>query len=104
MRSAGFAQKRSSLQCARESEIACWLQSVPRGSEIVVRHNLELIHSDAVLRVTGGAVFAIQGALGLPVRYVGTGEQLELLEVFEPEAFVDAIVSRTAPAGAADEA
>ena len=52
----------------------------------------------------GGAVFGIQGALGLPVRYVGTGEQLELLEVFEPEAFVDAIVSRAAPATATDEA
>ncbi|MFT5151256.1 MAG: fused signal recognition particle receptor, partial [Planctomycetota bacterium] len=33
----------------------------------------------------GGAVFAIKEALGLPVRYVGTGESLELLEVFEPE-------------------
>ena len=42
----------------------------------------------------GGAVFGIRKALGLPVRYVGTGEQLELLEVFEPEAFVDAILSR----------
>jgi hypothetical protein len=32
------------------------------------------------------------GELGLPVRYIGTGEQLELLEPFDPEAFVDAIV------------
>ncbi len=42
----------------------------------------------------GGAVFGIRQALGLPVRYIGTGEQLELLEPFEPEAFVDAIVSK----------
>ena len=48
----------------------------------------------------GGALFGIQEALGLPVRYVGTGEALELLEAFEPEAFVDAIV---APAGEAVE-
>lgn len=41
----------------------------------------------------GGAVFGISEAIGLPVRYIGTGEQLELLEVFEPEPFVDAIVS-----------
>jgi len=41
----------------------------------------------------GGAVFTIQGALGLPVRYIGTGESLELLEAFDPEAFVDAILS-----------
>ncbi|MEZ6005011.1 MAG: signal recognition particle-docking protein FtsY [Planctomycetota bacterium] len=43
----------------------------------------------------GGAVFAIQGALGLPVRYVGTGETLPDLEAFDPEAFVDAIISKT---------
>jgi fused signal recognition particle receptor len=42
----------------------------------------------------GGAVFAIREQLGLPVRYIGTGEQLELLEPFEPQAFVDAIVGR----------
>jgi len=40
----------------------------------------------------GGAVVAIREQLGLPVLYVGTGEQLELLEAFEPEAFVDAIM------------
>ena len=40
----------------------------------------------------GGAVFGIKEALGLPVRYIGTGEDLESLEAFEPEAFVDAIL------------
>jgi fused signal recognition particle receptor len=40
----------------------------------------------------GGALLGIKQALGLPVRYIGTGEQLELLEVFEPEAFVDALL------------
>jgi fused signal recognition particle receptor len=40
----------------------------------------------------GGALFGIKEALGLPVRYIGTGEQLELLEVFEPEAFVAALL------------
>lgn len=47
----------------------------------------------------GGAVFGIRKALGLPVLYVGTGEELELLEVFEPEVFVDAILTRGTPAG-----
>lgn len=42
----------------------------------------------------GGAVFGIRAALDLPVRYIGTGEQLELLEVFDPEAFVDALVGK----------
>jgi len=41
----------------------------------------------------GGAVFTITRELGLPVLYVGTGEAMELLEPFEPEAFVDAIVA-----------
>ncbi|MBL8858197.1 MAG: signal recognition particle-docking protein FtsY [Planctomycetes bacterium] len=40
----------------------------------------------------GGAVFGIKDALDLPVRFIGTGEQLELIEPFQPEAFVDAIV------------
>ena len=48
----------------------------------------------------GGAVFGIQEALQLPVRYIGTGESVELLEAFEPEAFVDAIVSKTVGAEA----
>lgn len=41
----------------------------------------------------GGAVFGIKEALGLPVRYIGTGEQLELLEPFDPNPFVDAIIA-----------
>jgi fused signal recognition particle receptor len=44
----------------------------------------------------GGAVFGIQRALGLPVRYIGTGESLDLLEPFEPESFVDAVLGATA--------
>jgi fused signal recognition particle receptor len=41
----------------------------------------------------GGAVFGIKDALGLPVRYIGTGEQLEMLEPFDPQSFVDAILA-----------
>lgn len=43
----------------------------------------------------GGALFAIKDELGLPIRYIGTGESLELLEAFEPVPFVDAIVSKS---------
>lgn len=43
----------------------------------------------------GGAIFGIKNALGLPVRFIGTGESMELLEPFEPEAFVDAILGKT---------
>jgi fused signal recognition particle receptor len=41
----------------------------------------------------GGAVFSIVHMLGLPVRYIGTGETLEDIEPFEPRAFVDAVLS-----------
>jgi len=41
----------------------------------------------------GGAVVAIAHELGLPVKLVGTGEGLEDLEAFDPEAFVEALLS-----------
>ena len=44
----------------------------------------------------GGAIFGIKEALGLPVRFIGTGESMELLEEFEPVAFVDAILGKIA--------
>ena len=37
----------------------------------------------------GGVVVAIAADLGTPVRLVGVGEQLDDLQVFDPEAFVD---------------
>jgi len=40
-----------------------------------------------------GALFRIQRELGLPVRYVGTGEGKEDFEPFEPAAFVEAILA-----------
>jgi fused signal recognition particle receptor len=43
----------------------------------------------------GGAIFGIKNALGLPVRFIGTGESMEMLEPFEPEPFVDAILGKT---------
>jgi fused signal recognition particle receptor len=39
----------------------------------------------------GGIVFAIEDALGVPVRYVGVGEKLGDLLPFDPDAFVDAL-------------
>lgn len=40
----------------------------------------------------GGVGFAIVDLLGIPVRYVGIGESLEDLAVFNPLAFVDALL------------
>jgi len=40
----------------------------------------------------GGVLFALAREFGIPIRYVGLGEQLEDLRVFDPEAFVDALL------------
>jgi fused signal recognition particle receptor len=39
----------------------------------------------------GGIVFAIAQELGLPVRFIGTGETIDDLEEFDAEAFVDGL-------------
>lgn len=39
----------------------------------------------------GGAIFAIKQRLGLPVKFIGVGEKLEDLEVFDPDAYVEAL-------------
>lgn len=39
----------------------------------------------------GGMVFAIYRELGLPVRFIGTGERIQDLAPFDPAAFVDGL-------------
>ncbi len=45
----------------------------------------------------GGIVVAIREKLGLPVRFVGTGEKIEDLEAFNAAEFVDALFERVQP-------
>ncbi len=40
----------------------------------------------------GGIVLAIAAELGLPVKFVGVGEQVDDLRPFDPEAFVEALL------------
>jgi fused signal recognition particle receptor len=40
----------------------------------------------------GGIAFAITDQLGLPVRFIGTGESLDALAPFDAHAFVDALM------------
>jgi fused signal recognition particle receptor len=40
----------------------------------------------------GGIVFAIEEELGIPVRFVGTGEKADDFAEFDPKAFVDGIL------------
>jgi fused signal recognition particle receptor len=42
----------------------------------------------------GGIVFAIEQELGLPVRFVGTGEKADDFAEFDPKAFVEGIFGR----------
>ncbi len=51
----------------------------------------------------GGIVVAIAESLGLPVCYVGMGEQVEDLAVFDPEQFVDALFADWTSDNGADE-
>jgi fused signal recognition particle receptor len=39
----------------------------------------------------GGVVVAIRQQLGTPVKYVGVGEQIDDLQLFNPDSFVDAL-------------
>lgn len=43
----------------------------------------------------GGVIAAIRHKLGLPIRYVGVGEQLDDLQPFLPEEFVNALFEET---------
>lgn len=39
----------------------------------------------------GGMVFAIYRELGLPVRFIGTGEKIQDLALFDPDQFIDGL-------------
>lgn len=41
----------------------------------------------------GGVIFAIAEKLGLPIRFIGVGEQVADLEVFEAQRYVNALLS-----------
>ena len=49
----------------------------------------------------GGAVVSIRERLGIPVRFVGTGEKQDDLEPFDVERFLDALLEGPAEPGAA---
>lgn len=39
----------------------------------------------------GGVAFAIAGELGIPIRYIGTGEKIDDIQEFDAQAFVDSL-------------
>jgi fused signal recognition particle receptor len=42
----------------------------------------------------GGVAVAIRQEMGFPVKYIGVGEQVDDLELFDPEGFVDALFAK----------
>ncbi len=42
----------------------------------------------------GGIVLAIRQLMNLPVKYVGVGEQVDDLELFDPDGFVNALFEK----------
>jgi fused signal recognition particle receptor len=42
----------------------------------------------------GGIVFSITRELGIPVKYIGVGEQIDDLQPFDRQAFIDALFSK----------
>jgi fused signal recognition particle receptor len=40
----------------------------------------------------GGVIFAIADAFGLPLRFIGVGEQQDDLQVFDADSFVEALL------------
>jgi fused signal recognition particle receptor len=52
----------------------------------------------------GGIVIAIQRQLGLPVKLVGLGEEIDDLAFFDPDAFVDALFAEVSQDVEIDEA
>ena len=61
---------------------------------------LDYVREGDVLVVTkldgtskGGMVVAIQSELGLPVKFIGVGEQPEDLQPFDPQAYAQALFS-----------
>jgi fused signal recognition particle receptor len=67
------------------------LQQARVFSEVVRVTGIVLTKLDGTAK--GGIVVAVQKALGVPVKLVGLGEGPDDLAPFEPEAFVDALLS-----------
>jgi fused signal recognition particle receptor len=60
-------------------------------SEAIEVSGLVLTKLDGTAK--GGIALAIAGELGIPVKLIGTGEQLEDLRPFEPDEFARALIS-----------
>ena len=60
-------------------------------SEIIDSTGLILAKLDGTAK--GGIVVAIRKKMGIPVKYIGVGEQIDDLQLFDPDQFADALVA-----------
>ena len=70
----------------------CWclMQGPAREfSEAVSVSGIALTKLDGTAK--GGVIFALAKQLGIPIRFVGIGEQIDDLRPFSAEQFVDAL-------------
>ena len=70
------------------------LSQAKHFSETVECSGLILAKLDGSAKV--GVAIAIRQTMGIPVKYVGLGEQIDDLEVFDPDSFVDALIDKEA--------
>lgn len=68
------------------------LQQARQFNEAIGVTGLVLTKLDGTAK--GGIIFAIYHKLGLPVRYIGIGEGIDDLKVFDPDSFVDALLAQ----------
>lgn len=67
------------------------LSQVKSFSDLVQSTGIILTKLDGTAK--GGVVVAVRQTMGIPVKYVGVGEGIDDLQVFDPEAFAAALVS-----------
>ncbi len=69
------------------------LSQASKFSEIAGCTGIVLAKLDGTAK--GGVVVAIRQQMGIPVKYVGVGEQIDDLQLFSPDEFVDALFADT---------
>lgn len=67
------------------------LSQASKFSEVAHCTGIVLAKLDGTAK--GGVVVSIRRQMGIPVKYVGVGEQMDDLQLFSPDDFVDALVA-----------
>lgn len=88
---------RRSVHAAPHDVLLVLDASTGQNALVQARKFKESVHVSGVVlakldgTAKGGMVFAIYEELGLPVRFIGTGEQIQDLAPFDPDEFVEAL-------------